>query len=1000
MYQAARVLLSSLTLLLITLGFGFHMLVMAQGGATSSGIAGTVMDEQGSVIAGVMVKAKNTETNLVREVTTDSSGAYLVTQLSPGSYEITISADGFTTQTSKVDLTLGTTLKLDFSMTVGSTADIVEVTTNTVIEEAKTESSTNIDRQRIENLPINKRNFLDFSLTSPRVTADRVPAQGAAATSGLSFNGQNGRVNNITIDGLDNNDFGTGSVRSTFSQDAVQEFQVVSDSYSAEFGRALGGVVNIVTKGGGNDLHGGLFFLLRNDSTSARDVFSPFKPDYKQYQFGTVLSGPIKKDTAFYFLSFERLSIAQNNFVTISDQSIAALNRNGFPSRNGPVPFSIGNTTVLARTDVRLNNNDSFWVRYNYGGNYNGSFEPFGALQAESSASVQRLKDNTVAANNTYVGGSSGIVNETRFIYTKREQDVDPFDQGPQLRIVGPEGLFQAGRSTFSPQPRDLRVYQIVNNTTYTKGRYTGKFGIDFNYTNTPNLKTSVPVFGGGLALFNPIDFSALTGIPGLPVFSGLQAFDPGSRTPAQQAFLKVASAQLPVLVPGFPVLPLDQLSLPTAYIQGFGEPRIVISTKLFSFFAQNDFKVKPNLTLKMGVRYDRNTTTFVPGNDGNFAPRLGLAYRPNKLPKLSIRASFGVFFAASITGPSFVIGRSVSGQLNQLTVPFPFSILPFSLPGHHFPDSVSIPAGANFIPQLSQSFRYDKNLKNSYTEQASLGFDYIIGNNTVVSVGYNYVRGIRLLSQRDINPIVRPVANPVTSAVTGRVDPTKGTIFNFESSFDSYFHGLTVSVNRRLANNFSIFANYTFSKALDNFIDIRSDLSEVNNSLNIRTEKGLSLQDVRNRIVVSGTADIGGLTKNKIVTKDLQLSTIMTFTSGRPYNLLAGVDLNLDGDLPPGDRPAGIARNAGIAPNFANVDLRLTKSLVFKDRYKVQLVAETFNLFNRVNISEIDRVFGPNPDGTFSLPAQENGRYIAPKSRYRNAFSPRQFQFGFRLNF
>ncbi|HNI43602.1 MAG TPA: hypothetical protein PK230_02840, partial [Chitinophagales bacterium] len=183
---------------------------------------------------------------------------------------------------------------------------------------------------------------------------------------------------------------------------------------------------------------------------------------------------------------------------------------------------------------------------------------------------------NTVAANNTYVGGSSGIVNETRFIYTKREQDVDPFDQGPQLRIVGPEGLFQAGRSTFSPQPRDLRVYQIVNNTTYTKGRYTGKFGIDFNYTNSPNLKTSVPVFGGGLALFNPIDFSALTGIPGLPVFSGLQAFDPGSRTPAQQAFLKVASAQLPVLVPGFPVLPLDQLSLPTAYIQGFGEPRIV----------------------------------------------------------------------------------------------------------------------------------------------------------------------------------------------------------------------------------------------------------------------------------------------------------------------------------------------------------------------------------------------------------------------------------------
>ncbi|MBI4853342.1 MAG: TonB-dependent receptor [Acidobacteria bacterium] len=999
MYQAMRVLLSRLTLLFVTLGFGFHLLVMAQGGATSSGLAGVVADEQGGAIAGVTVKARNVETNLIRETTTDDTGSYLLTQLTPGTYEVTVSADGFTTQSSKLELTLGTNLKLDFSMQIGSTSEIIEVTTNTVIEEAKTENSTNIDTQRIQSLPINKRSFLDFSLTSPRVTADRVPAQGAAATSGLSFNGQNGRVNNITIDGLDNNDLGTGSVRSTFSQDAIQEFQVVSDSYSAEFGRALGGVVNIVTKGGGNDIHANLFGLVRNDSISARDVFAPFEPEYRQYQFGSVLSGPIKKDQAFYFLSFERLTIAQNNFVTISDDSIKALNRNGFTTdRNGPVPFSIGNTTILARSDLRVNDRDTLWVRYNYGGAYSGSFEPFGALIAESGASLQRLDDNTIAANNTYVGTKLGLVNETRFIYTRRDQAVDPFNQGPQIRVVGPEGLFQAGRSTFSPQPRDLRVYQFVDTVTLTKGRYTGKFGFDVNYYNTPNLKTSVPVFGGGFGLFNPIDFSALTGIPNLPSFTGLQAFDPGSRTPAQQAFLQVASQQLPVLVPGFPVLPLAQLSLPTAYIQGFGEPRIQVDATQLSAFAQNDFKIKPNFTLKLGVRYDRNTLRFMPENSGNFAPRIAIAFRPNKLPKLSIRASYGVFFASTVTGPAFVIGRSVTNQLQQLFLPFPFSIIPFTQPNRRFEESVNIPAGVNFVPQLNRRFTYDDDVVNSYTQQVSLGFDYIIGNNTVVSAGYNYVRGIKLLSQRDINPIVRPVANPIDSALNGRVDPTNGTNFQFESSFDSYFHGLTLSVNRRLANNFSVFLNYTFSKSIDNFIDLRSDLSEINNSLNIRQERGLSLQDVRSRFVASGTVDFS-FVKNPL-TKDLQLSTIMTLNTGRPYNILAGQDLNFDGDQPAGDRPLSLARNAGVSPGFANVDLRLTRSLVIKDRYKVQLVGEVFNLFNRVNISEINRVFPRQADGSFGLPTQDNGRFIAPKERFLNAFAPRQFQLGFRFNF
>lgn len=998
MDRLARLLTSSLTLLIAILVMVAPVWAQASG-STTSAVTGIVTDPTDGVIAGVVVKVKNVDTNLVREVTTDESGTYTVVQVPPGKYELTVVLEGYTTQTSKVDLVLGSTSRLDFKMAVGSTTDIVEVTATNVIEEAKTENSTNIDKQRIESLPINRRNFLDFSLTSPRVTADRVPAQGAAATSGLSFNGQNGRVNNITIDGLDNNDFGTGSVRATFSQDAVQEFQVVSDSYSAEYGRALGGVVNIVTKGGGNDIHGGLFFLNRNDAIAARDVFSPFEPKYRQYQFGANFSGPIKKDKAFYFFSFERLSIKQNNFVTISDQTVSAANNVGFPLANGPIPFGVGTTSVLARTDLRISDKDTLWVRYNFGGNFNGSFEPYGALIGLTNGSDQRLKDNTVAANNTFIG-SSGFVNESRFIYGKRDQEVNPLDpSGPQIRVVGPEGLVTFGRSTFSPQPRDLRIYQFVNNTSVIRGKNSIKFGVDFNYTNTPNLATEVPVFGGGLAFFQPIDFTALSGIPGLPVLSGLQAFDPATRTPAQIAFLQVLSGLLPGMAPGFPSgVPLAQLSLPLAYIQGFGDPRIEINAKLFSAFFQDDIKLKPNFTLKLGIRYDINRVRFVPDNNGNFSPRVSFAYRPNKLNHLSIRASYGLFFAAPITGPSFVIGRSVTGQLTQLFSPFPFSILPFALPGHHFPDSVTVPPTAGFIPQLSQSFRADPNAKNSYTQQISLGTDYTLGNSSVISVGYNFVRGIKLLSQRDINPVVRPNGNPVTSAVTGRVDPTKGTIYEFESGFDSYYHGLTLTYNRRLVNNFSIFANYTFSKSIDNFIDIRPDLSEVQFPLNIRQERSLSLQDVRHRFVISGTVDFSFI-KN-VVFKDFQLSTITTLNTGRPYNLQTGVDLDQNGDQPPGDRPPFVGRNAGVAPGFANVDLRLNRTFAIKEKYKLQVIAECFNLFNRVNISEIDRLYPPDANGNFNLPPQENGRFIAPRDRYRNAFAPRQFQVGFRFNF
>src|SRR5581483_10988007 len=238
-------------------------------------------------------------TNFAREVASNEGGGFSILELPPGIYKVTVTAEGFSKETAQFELGLGTTTKINFILRVSSTPnEVIEVTASDafVPGEGKTESATNIDSGRIENLPINQRNFLDFTLTAARIVPDRIPKQGATATSGFSVNSQSSRYNNLTVDGLDNNETLCGGVRTTFSQDAVKEFQVVSDSCSAEAGRALGGVVNIVTKNGINEFHGSIFNYIRNDALSARDVFASFKPNFEQYQYGATVSGPIKKD--------------------------------------------------------------------------------------------------------------------------------------------------------------------------------------------------------------------------------------------------------------------------------------------------------------------------------------------------------------------------------------------------------------------------------------------------------------------------------------------------------------------------------------------------------------------------------------------------------------------------------------------------------------------------------------------------------------------------------
>ncbi|QUW00626.1 TonB-dependent receptor [Chloracidobacterium sp. MS 40/45] len=958
----------------------------AQSGSTTGTITGRVCDASGAVIGGTEIVCLQVGTGMERTVQSREDGTYEFLNLPPGDYELRARAAGFEDKRQTIRLSLGTTALVVITLATAGTTDVIEV-----VADARNaaESATNVRQNEIPTLPINRRDFLQFAITAARTVPDNLPDQGATATSGISFNAQSPRLNNLTIDGLDNNDATSGSIRSTFSQEAVREFQVVSDGYSAEFGRALGGIINIITKSGDNEFRGSLFGFFRNAALSARESLTPGKPPFEQYQYGLTAGGPLWRNRAFFFVTGERLNIKQNTVVTISDTVRAAALRNGFRFDTGSIPFSTGGSTGLVRGDWQITPEDSLTVRYNYGGQVNTAFEPFGGLTASTFTGEQRLTDHNLAVNNTFVGQQALVV-ESRFLYSTRLQDISAADPGPRIAINAPEGQVIFGKSLVLPQFRDTQTYQFFTSVGLVRGRHQMKFGGDVLRVDSRQRQ---PASEGGQANFSTVSLAALGGPPGSPSMSALQAFDPTLRTPQQRAVLALIGAGLPNRFPGFPALPLDVLPITNDYRQGFLDPQPTrIPQTAWSLFALDDVSLHPAVKLNLGVRYDLTRARSTPENNGLVSPRIALVWQP--LQKLTVRSGYGLFTASNLTFPIFTV---VPLTRRTLVLPFPFSILPFTQPNRQLPPSGDFPFGIRPVPQFGLEFQFARRLPVSYTQQASLSLESQIGQ-TLFSVVYNYVRGNRILSLRTINPVVRPGVDPLDSVINGRLDPRRGTVNEYAAAYDSYYHGVTFGVERRVGR-FTGRASYTLSKAIDNYVDFRTSLQEFAEPLDIGGERALSIQDARHRLVMSGVWKLD-YSKHPLL-RDYTLSYIFTAVSGRPWNLLAGVDLNRNGDA--NDRPAGLGRNAGVTPAFYNLDARLSRRFINRDRFKLEGIVEAFNLFNRTNVREFGRTFPPvNPplNTEFNLPPRRGGRFIVTRDRYRRAFPPRQVQVGFRITF
>jgi Carboxypeptidase regulatory-like domain len=981
---------------------------VAQTRATTADLAGVVYDQSHAVLPGATITVTSTETNQSRSAVTDGAGRFTVPAIAPGRYRVKAELPGFAAQTQEgVEIQLGTQVEVEFTLPVARVGqEITVVATEPLVNRKQTAVATVVTQQQINDLPINGRDFISFSVITPGVTRDNTPQQGASATSGLTFAGQRARSNNITVDGLDNNDITVGSVRAVFSQEAVREFQVVTNSYSAEFGKASGGVVNIITKSGTNTPAGNAFFFFRDKALNSKAYFERFSPagdpvtrdkaPFGQKQFGGTFGGPIQKDRTFFFGSYERLDTQTSNFVAIDDTTpiqlfgqpigtvAGILRAAGFPVETGNVPYAVRSNQFLLKLDRQITASQQMSIRYNYADAYNENIEPWGGLVAKSRGALRDSVDNMVAASHSAVL-SSRMVNELRVQFARRDQQVNSLDPnchgpcltedqgGPTLEILG---VASVGRNRFVPQPRLNDRYQVLDTFSLFRGQHQWKTGFEFNYVD--HKVQSLPLHFGGRYLFQ-----ALPAIPGL----------------------------LPAPVTGIQAL---ALGLPAAYIQGYGQSSALYGYSDVSLFVQDDWRIGNTLTVKLGARYqnqfwpDREYTTPgvqgtypVPRDNNNLAPRLAVSWQPTATTKTVVHGAYGVYYDNLITGAAGVtyIINGGSNGVRTLVARFPATIPAWNVPGHKLPEA---PGGT--VPSLVIAM--DPGLKTSYAHHMSGGFDQELPHRIRMTANYVFARGFNQLGSIDYNPVVPslgPGRRPLD--VDGRAG-TSASVLQYTSFGRTWYSGLALSAAKRFADHYEFLASYTLSKAEDDSTDFPSGFLPQDNGrgrdpqnpkglpigFTPDSERGPSLQDQRHRLVLSGLY---------AAPHEVNLSAIVTVASGRPYNILAGVDLNGDGDggtIPgpdrarttPADPATSVRRNIATLPTQASVDVRVNK-IVPIGRARLEAIFEVFNLFNRTNFSDVNNVFGPGAYPSNPLPGFGQFLQTAP---------PRQAQLAVKITF
>jgi hypothetical protein len=976
---------SSLTARIVILTsflFAGTVLLSAQSGDQGT-IQGTAIDQSGAVVPEAEITATLTTTGASFQTMSKDDGLFTFPLLPVGIYDLSVKKPGFSTlRETGLKLTVGAKVSLRLELKVSATQETVEVTGEApVVETTRTQVSATVDDQQVSNLPTNGRNFIDFVLLTPGVNRD--PRLGD-----LSFAGQRGTLNSLTVDGTDNNNtfFGqtlgrTGSGRAPyqFSQDAVQEFQVNTNGYSAELGRAGGAVINVVTKSGTNDLHGTAFEFFRDRALNANDPIYdlqraaavaagralPIKPGYHFNQFGGNIGGPIMKNRIFFFFDYDGQRNNTGNPILLTlpaapANAFQAAAENYLAQRSNNYNRTFNQDVYLGKVDYTINGRNQLSGRYN-AQRFNGQAqENSGTTSAFEHTGASNVNTDTIGLQET-AAFTPNLLNVVRFSYQRDNEPGAANSLNPEanVRNAGQTLLF-VGRNSFSPRETTIHRQQYGDTISWTRGRQTLKFGGDILRDRILNFFPGN--FSGAYTFASLDDFGrSLLGAPVTAAGNSLIEAFPGAGTTG-----------------------------PTTH------PNLL----QYAAFAEDDWRLTRNLTLNVGVRYDaqlaaqpnvRNPTAFaqgldtsrIPNDTADVAPRLGFAWQPLTGKALVVRGGFGLFYANT---PSILYGTADSNNgINVQTLTFSASAanpLPASYPnticgapqqnaGCPVPTGLTLPAPTILV--------FNKSYQQPYLEQYNLGVEYELVKDLSVSVGYLGVHGVHIQRTRDINEPATEVPTNITVAGTGQVLTFNkltgarpftgfGRIFEFESNANSSYNGLVLQINRRFSHNFSLSGSYTWSHVIDDNPDATAvvpgtdDGKLVYDPNNVRLDRGNGNADVRNRFILSGVWELNyarGIHNPilKTLADGWQVAGILNAQSGEPFTALVNVDLNGDGNNR-NERAPGFGRNTFQMPAIVALDPRVTRTVRFGERARLQLIGEAFNVLNHQNITGVRTTF------------------------------------------
>ena len=998
--------------------------LLAQAVAGFGGISGVVRDASGAVVPSANVIVENASKGIRRTLTSNDAGIFAAPALVPASgYAVRVNKSGFKDfEVKEIEVLIGQNVSLNVPLAVAGSATQVEVSDAApIVEQTKTGNSAVVSSKQIMDLPINGRRVDAFALLTPAVVPDGsfglVSFRGIAGGNAFLTDG------NDTTNNFYNENAGRTRISSQISQDAVQEFQVLSNGYSAEFGRASGGVINTVTRSGGNNVHGTGYWFFRNQDFNARDPYATVNPEERRDQFGGSIGGAIKKDKLFYFTNLEAtrrnfplvasltrppLFDPNGTFVGVCTATAAQCQAaQSFLGRMTQVLNRTANSELgFAKLDYRPNERNAVSLSFNY-------------LRWISPNGIQTqavLNDGNGIGNNanstvrtrygraswTYIPTNT-IVNEVRYGWFK-DRLFDDVNASLIPALTGAVGITVQGQANLGVATSYPRLnpsenkHQIADNLTWTVGKHTVKFGGDFvsaqDYQN---------------------QLSNQAGSYTYPTFTAFAQDLTGNTTGAKRW---------------------------QTYSQRFGNPIVNTTIKDVSFYVQDQFRVTQRLTLNYGLRYEYQTftqptvtnpdypaqTSKIPSYGKNFGPRLGLAYAFNN-NKTVLRTGYGIFYARTPGGMinTFHLGNGIYQKQISLNA----AVAADLALGPVFPQKLASidrnpPAGTIDLTVP------DANLRNPYTQQGDVGLEHEITRDLGITASYIWSRGVQLYTIRDLNVgalgpdvtyrINDTAGNQVGSYTTptyrlaNRVDTRWRSVNQVENGGRSYYDAMAISMRKRYSKMWEGSVAYTWSHAIDlnqggagNNIFFSSRPTSLFNG-NYGLDKSSSALDQRHRFV--GTAIFTPtFTKktdkfSKWVVNGWQLSNIFTGASAQPQtptifvsgNPFAGAAFTntLNGFGGSSRVPFLPAASLDI-DQVVRLDSRLTKILALTERYQLFLNFEALNVFNHVSNTSVNGqafqatngVLAPTarlgegsasqgfPDGTNARRAQFSVRFV-----------------------